>query len=650
MKRKTVILFILCLISVNALLADKDKVLITIGDNTITRSEFERIYKKNNTSAVYDNKSVEEYLDLFINYKLKVIEAERLGYDTIRSFIKELEGYRDKLAEPYLENKDIFEGFVKRAYDRTKTQVNASHILIELDKGASAENTAIAYEKIMQIRQRIIDGEPFDKVARETSDDPSAERNGGSLGWFSAFRMVLPFENVAYKTPVGDLSMPFQTRFGYHIVQVHGTRLSKGNIRLAHLLVRTPNGTEEEVAKGKEKIDKYYEMLQNGGKFADLVAEYSEDQSTAKNNGLLRWIKSGVLPDSLENAVFNLQNKGDLTKPLLSEYGWHIFELNEKQPVGTLEEERNDIERKLQRSEMRRALKKANIDYLKKENSFVEYKDNLEEIINVVDSAISRGDIDITFAENLIEPIFKIGTKEYLQKDLIQYMENERFDKGLSVEYVVRSRYEEYVDDKVMEYEKSMLEVKYPELGYLMQEYHDGILLFNLTDDVVWSKAVADTAGLEEYYEKNKSEKYMWQKRADVSIYTYEDSSLAEKARELALKRAQKEISEDELIEKLCPSDTLLCVEIEDHLFEPGNNSLTDNMSWEANNSRVFEMDNKSMLVVINNIIEPEVKPLNEIRGLVTADYQTYLEKEWVKELRGKYNIVVDNKVLKKIK
>ncbi len=650
MKRKAVILVSLCLISVNAILAEKDKVLITIGDNTITKSEFERIYKKNNTSSVYDNKSVEEYLELFINYKLKVIEAERLGYDTISSFIKELRGYRDKLAEPYLENKDIYESFVNTTYERTKTEVNASHILIQLEKGASFEDTARAYKRIMEIRQRIIDGEPFDKVARETSDDPSAEKNGGNLGWFAAFRMVLPFENVAYNTPEGEVSMPFQTRFGYHIIQVHGKRLSKGRIRLAHLLVRTPNGTDEEIAEGKEKIYKYYEMLQNGENFVDLVAKYSEDQSSANNKGLLRWIRSGVLPDSIEIAVYNLQNKGDLSEPLLSEFGWHIFELEEKKPVGTLEEERQDIERRLQRSEMKSAIKKANIDYLKKENNFIEYKDNLEGIIAVIDSAISSGDRDLTSAENLAEPIFKIGTEEYLQKDLIQYLEDERFDKGLSVDFVVRSKYEEFVDSKVLEYEKSMLEVKYPELGYLMQEYHDGILLFNLTDDVVWSKAVADTAGLEEFYEKNKSEKYKWQKRADVSIYTLEDTSLTEKARELALKRAVKEISKEELIAGLCPVDTVICVEIEDNLFEPNDNSLVDKMNWEANTFEVFEMDDKSVLIVINNLLEPEIKPLSEIRGLVTADYQTYLEKKWINELRNNYDIEVDKKVLKKIK
>lgn len=651
MKRIPIILICICLISVNVVLAEKDKVLIKIGENTITKSEFERIFRKNNTSSVFDNKSVEEYLELFINYKLKVIEAERLGYDTINSFKKELEGYRNKLAEPYLENPDIYESFINRSYERLKTQVSASHILIRLDKTASFADTAKAYERIMQIRERIINGEPFEKVAAETSDDIANKDNGGYLGWFSAFRMISTFENVAYTTPEGEISMPLRSRYGYHIVKIHGKRLSKGKILLAHLLVRTPNnGTEEEIKQSKEKIYKYYQMLQEGEEFVDLVERYSEDNGSAKNKGLLRWIKSGILPDSLENVVFNLQNKGDLSEPVRSGYGWHIFQLQEKEPVGTIEKERDYLERKLQKGEMRIAIKAANVNHLKKENNFIEYKDNLAGVREAIDSALSKGDRDLTAVEGLVEPIFKIGNKEYFQKDLAEYISGERFDKGKSVDYVVDSKYKEFVDEKVFEYEISLLETKYPELGYLMEEYHDGILLFNLTDDVIWSKAVIDTAGLEEFYEKNKSERYKWTKRADVSLYILTDSSLTEKARELALKRSGKEISKEELVEQLCPVDTVKCVEIEDNLFEPGDNSMVDNIAWEANNSEILKKDDKSVLVVINNIREPEIKPLGEIRGIVTADYQTYLEKEWVNELRNKYSIEVDMKVLRKVK
>ncbi len=650
MKRKTVFLIIIYLLSINAIHAQKEIVLITIDDNTITKSEFERIYRKNNTSAVYDNKSVEDYLELFINYKLKVFEAERLGYDTISSFVKELGGYRDKLAEPYFSNKDIFEEFLKTGYERTKTEINVSHILVELRIGASYEDTAKAYEKIMQIRKRIINGEPFDKVALETSDDPSAKNNGGNLRWLTAFRMVYPFENVAYKTPVNEVSMPFRSRFGYHIIKVNDKRLSKGKIRLAHILVRTPNGTEEEIAEGRKKIYKYYEMLKNGEDFVDLVEKYSEDESSSGNNGLLKWIRSGVLPDSIEGVVYDLQNKGDLSPPLLSEFGWHIFRLQEKEPVGTLEEMRPDLERRLKRIEMSKVIEKANIEKLKKDNNFIEYKDNLAGVLEIIDSAVYRGDRKLTYAESLIEPIFKIGDKEYLQKDLAEIISKERFDKGFSFDYIFETKYNELVYAKVLEYEKSKLEDKYPDLKYLMQEYHDGILLFNLTDDVVWSKAVADTAGLEEFYEKNKSEQYKWQQRADASIYTLSDSSMAEQAMKLALMRSVKKITKEKLIAELCKSDTVPCVEIEDNLFEAKDNSLVDKVSWEKQNAELFKTDDKTVLVVINDILEPELKPLSEIKGLVTADYQTYLEREWVNELRNKYNIEVNKKALKKIK
>jgi peptidyl-prolyl cis-trans isomerase SurA len=650
MKRIIIILINCCIISLNFSFSQKDKILLTIDDNKITLSEFERIYKKNNTSTVYDNKSVEEYLELFINYKLKVMEAERLGYDTVKSFIKELNGYKEHLIKPYLEDNIIKERYLKEAYERTKTEVNVSHILVRFGKeNPTPEDTLAAYNRIMEIRKRIVAGEPFEEVARETSDDPSAQSNGGKLGWFTAFRMVYDFENASYKTPVGVISEPFRTDYGYHIIRVNDKRPSKGKIRLAHIMIRTNRNNEEEVKKSQERINQCYELLQNGEEFGDVARKYSEDQASARNGGQLRWLRSGVLADSLENILYSMEDSGEYTKPMLLDFGWHIFQLLEKQPVGTYEELRSELANDLNRNPRNKLIEKEKIENIKRDNNFIEYRNNLESITELIDSSIYTGDWDYTVSGDLVEPLFKLGDKEYLQKDLAEYISNGKYRKSMPLEKIVSTKYDEFVDKKVVEYEKSTLEDRYPELRNLLKEYHDGILLFNLTDSTIWSRAVKDTTGLQKFYESKKSD-YMWEERVDVSIYTITDSSLIDRTRELALMRAREEISEEDLIADLCPEESEDCVDIEDNKFERNDNKLVDKMTWEKYNCEVFNENNKLKVIVINDILEPAPKLLSEARGLITADYQTYLDSEWIKELRNKYNIAVNTKVLKKIK
>jgi peptidyl-prolyl cis-trans isomerase SurA len=652
MKRTIIIFISCCIISNNIAFSqkNKDKILLTIDDNNITLSEFERIYKKNNTSTQYDSKSVEEYLDLFINYKLKVMEAERLGYDTNKAFIKELNGYREHLIKPYLENNIIKERYMKEAYERTRTEVNVSHILVKFSQdNPSPEDTVEAYNRIQEIRDRIIAGEPFEDVARETSDDPSAMSNGGNLGWFTAFRMVYDFENASYNIPVGEISRPFRTSYGYHIIKVNDKRPSKGKIRLAHIMIRTDKNSEEEVKKAKERIDNCYQLLQDGEEFGEVARKYSEDQSSARKGGKLRWIRSGILADSLENILYNMQDSGEYTEPMLLDFGWHIFQFMEKEPVGTYEEMKSELEENLKRNPRNKLIEKEEIETVKRDNNFVEYRNNLENIVELIDTSIYTGEWDYTISDDLIEPVFKIGDKEYLQKDLAEYISRGRYRKNMAFEDIVNKKYDEFVDKKVIEYEKSTLEERYPELRNLLKEYHDGILLFNLTDSMIWSKALKDTTGLEKFYESRKSD-YMWEERVYASIYTVTDSSLIDQTRELALKRAREEISEEDLISELCADTLKKCIDIEDNKFEKNDNELIGRMVWEQYNNEIFNENGKVKLVVINAVLEPEPKLLSEARGLVTADYQTYLDNEWIKELRNKYKIVVNKKALKKIK
>jgi peptidyl-prolyl cis-trans isomerase SurA len=635
----------------STMLKGQDEILMTIGNEKVTKAEFERIYHKNNSSVVYENKTPREYLDLFINFKLKVMEAKAEGYDTMSAFIKELNGYRDQLAKPYLQDKDVRQKILEEAYYRTANEVNASHIHISLSQSATPADTLKAYNRIIALRNRILAGESFEDIAVAESEDRSAKNNKGNLGWFSAFRMVYPFEDIAYKTPVGQISMPVRTRFGYHIIRNNGFRPAKGEIKLAHIMLRVrPNDDSAAHAEARKKINMCYDLLKNGGNFGELARKYSDDQVSARYDGRLRWITSGELPPEIEEVVYALKDSGEFTKPLQSEYGYHIFQLLERRPVLSFEEMKPQLEERIASDERQKNTDKLYVEKLKQEYGFTEYPDNIAKVFSTVDSSIYDGKWEPEMAGELIDPVFTIGNKDYSQLDFGNYLkQNKKYGKKESIEVICNRLYNEFVTEKVLDYEKDKLEGKYPEFRYLMNEYHDGILLFNITDDKVWTKAVKDTAGLEQFYEKNRKN-YRWQTRADISKYSTRDSALVEKIIFYAPQRTAKKLSPAAFITLVCGQDTLPCIEVSDQKLEKGNDKVLDTMEWKKGVMKTYTDKGKNHVIYINGILKPQIKQLKEARGLVTADYQNVLEKQWIEELRAKYPVTIDEKVFETIK
>ncbi len=651
---KKIVFISLLLISLNAFTQeDRNKVFITIDDREITLGEFERVYNKNNSDAVTEKQSVEEYLDMFINYKLKVIEAENMGMDTTQKFIKEFNAYRDQLAKPYLTSEEIREKYAREAYERMSREVNASHILIRVDKNAPPEDTAYAYGKIISIRKRILDGENFETVARATSEDPSVRQNGGNVGWFSAFRMVYPFETTAYNTPVGEISMPVRTAYGYHIVRVNDTRPARGRVRVSHIFLRTPESMpEEETLQKKELIFTLYDSLQSGANFEALARRHTDDESTASHGGLLPWFNSGQMIAPFEDAAFALENKGDISEPVNSGFGWHIIKLVDRDAVESYEEERPSLMQEVMMGDRKRMGDEDFIDTLKKEYNYRFYEENYIELLSRVDTSVLNASWDPERAADLSDqPIFTLDGETVTLEGFIEYLGSRQMKRQNElVENYVKDQYNKYESDWILEYEKANLPEKYPDYRYLVQEYHDGILLFDLTDEVVWTRAVEDTAGLEAYFNNHRDE-YLWEKRAEAVLVTVKDSSLLQPARELTDRfGGKRKFSQSFMLEKLCPEDTTQsCLELTEVKHEKGENEELDATGWNEGLSETFIQEGNPAFYFVKGILEPSRKALNETRGMVTADYQEYLEKKWIEQLREKYEINVNRELLSRV-
>ncbi len=638
---------------------DKDPVILSVAGEEITKSEFLNVYMKNNVnSEVLDRKSLEEYMELFINFRLKVHEAQVLGLDTARTFRDELAGYRKQLAQPYLIDEEMNKSMLQEAYDRKKTDIRASHILIRVDRNASPADSLAAYKKVMALRKRILKGEDFGKIAMESSDDLSArdrqlegrtiKGNRGDLGYFTVFDMVYPFENGAYNTPVGEVSMPVRSDFGYHLIKVTDRKPALGRVQVAHIMMRLPaNATAEDSAKMEQKANEIYQRILAGEDFGRLADQFSDDRSTATKGGVLPWFGANKMIPEFISEITKIKELNEVAKPFITPFGWHIVKLLDRKPIGTYQDNLNDMKQSLTRSDRAKRSEEALLSRIKREYKFTENLKARDDFYKVVTDSIFSGKWSAKEAAGLKKNLFTIGRKGISQQDFAAWLaKNQRKRNKEDIRAYVNGMYAGFVNETLLNYEDSQLESKYPDFKMLVKEYHDGILLFELTDRKIWSKAVKDTAGLEDFYKKNKN-KYMWDQRIDATVYTYsstDDKKLAE-----LRKAIKKELTAPEILAQF-NSDSATLLTIDRRKYQKGDNEMIDSIAWKPGLVPEIIDNGKAYLIYIHSIVAPEPKKLDEARGLITADYQNYLEQEWIKELRAKYPFKVNEAVLSSIK
>ncbi len=646
---KRTVLSVACTSMVFGVMAQNSDVLMTIGNEKVSKKEFEYVFKKNNNKNASnpDEKSLREYLDLYTNFKLKVIEAKSLGMDTVGSFVRELGGYRKQLAAPYLTDKEVNEKLINEAWERSQKEVRASHILINCPEGSSPKDTIAAYNKIMAIRRRLVEKkEDFAKVALETSQDPSAKQNKGDLGYFSVFAMVYPFENVCYNTKVGTVSMPFRTKFGYHIVKVVDQRPAQGEVKVAHIMLKSNDKfTKEDSIKAKEKIEEIYARLAKGEKFEDLAKQYSEDKSSARLGGALPMFGTGKMVLEFEVQSFGLKNIGDYSKPFTTPYGWHIVKLLERKAAPTFEKAKEELKGKINRDSRSDLNKISFVNKLKKEYQFTENQKALNTFYTAADSSIVKTQFKKASAKNPNDVLCYIAGKPYSIADFAAYVESNQ--SSTYKETLGKARltlYDNYVSKILLDYEETRLDQKYPEFKALMEEYRDGILLFELTDQKVWSAAVKDSAGLEQFFKNNQS-KYTWPDRLNATIYTCANETIAQEVRKLI---KNKKISQDSLLRRVNKSNPLNLT-IKSDKFEKGDNHIIDDIDWKKGVSKNINVNNTVVFVKVSEKIPSQPKQLSEVRGAATAEYQNYLEKEWLDTLRKKYPVNINESVFKSL-
>ena len=639
------------------------QVLMTIGDQDITVKEFTDVYYKNNLkSDVIEKKTVDEYLDLFTTFRMKVMEAERMQLDTSAKFQKELAGYRKQLAKPFMSSDDITEELVQEAYQRKQKDIRASHILIRCDKNALPSDTLRAYNKAMEIRKKALNkSADFAALADQYSDDPSAKGmkatdqtparpgNHGDLGYFTVFDMVYPFETGAYNTKEGEISMPVRSDFGYHIIKVNSISDALGSIQAAHIFLQLPaDAPEEDEAAMRLKADNIYKelMAKDGKNWNEMVKQYTDDKGTVARNGALsNFTVSRIVPEFIE-ACKSLE-KGQIAKPVRTMYGYHIIKLLDYSGVGTLEQERKNLTERIEKDMRSKKSEEVVLKQVKSEYHFKQNDKNLEAFMATVDSTILHNEYKPAANVDMDATLFSIDGNSTKVSDFISYIkENMTPQRYVTPATYAYQLYENFSNETTMNYADAHLEDKYPEFKALVQEYKDGILLFDLMDREVWDKAVKDTIGLQEFHERNAS-KYMWDNRAYATVITVTRPESLPKVQALL----DSGIELDSL-KNVIRRDSIGYTFVRKGYYQRGDNQYVDQTEWKVGvrNEIPSTVDQSTTIVCIRELREPEPKTIKEARGLITSDYQVELEQKWVQALKERYPVKINEKVLDKVR
>ena len=628
--------------------AQNSAVILSVGDDKITLDEFKSIFYKNNRNdSTITKEYLDEYMQLFINFRLKVKEAKALQYDTIPAFVNELAMYRSQLSKPYLRDNQFDDKLIEQAYERMQTDVNASHILIAVPEKALPVDTLKAYNKAKDIRSKILKGMGFSQLAKQYSDDKSALNNGGDLGFFSVFMMVYPFESAAYNTEIGKVSNPVRTKYGYHLIKVNNKRKAIGEVKVAHIMFRlAKDASDEQIKISKTKIEEISEKLKIGEDFGELAKQFSEDRATAVKGGSLPWFGVGKMVKEFENSAFSLDHSGEISVPFKTDFGWHIVKLLEKKPIPLFEQIKDELKNKVDQDSRNALRDKALISKIKKEYDFKAYTSRLNEISKYIDESLTNGNWDSKKVNLLKRNLFVLDEKYYTQKDFVTYILSNQMEVKDNYQTYFNDLYNAFVNEICLNYENSRLETKHPEFKALLQEYTDGILLFDLMDDMVWTKAIKDTLGLQNFFE-NDPDNYMWDERVEAKIYTCIDEEIAKKTLHQIKKRHRMTYLIDEDVLKKVNYSSPLNLQITTKKFSRDENEYISDVRWEIGTSDFIKGKDGSIIIVdILGILPSQKKELSETKGKVISDFQDYLEKNWISELKRKYEVKVNTDVL----
>ncbi len=647
MKNFSYLLFLAMLFSATVFSQNKKEVLLTIEGEPVYANEFERVYKKN-LDLVQDEsqKDIDSYLKLFIDYKLKIAEAKAQKLDQQETYKSELMQYRDQLSRNYIFEDKVTENLAKEAYERGKEEIKAAHILIQVNYDDVPQDTLAAYNKIKMIREKALKGEDFNELAKTYSEEPGAKETGGDLGYFSVFSMVYPFESAAYNTKVGDVSEIVRSRFGYHIIKVKDRRKKLPPIEVSHIMISDKKDGRD--IDAKERINEIYAKLKQGENFESLAKQFSDDKNSAVKGGKLKSFSKGELRSTdFENAAYKLDKVGEISKPVKSDFGWHIIRLDQKMPEQTWEEQMETLEKKVGDGDRSKVVANAVNSTIKQKYGFKKVNGFSPFFENYVSEDVLNRKWKMEHIPAKDDKImFTIGNAEYRYSDFARYIENRQHSlrSYKKVEIFLTYVYDEFETKMLKDYFMQQLENENEDYAAILGEYRDGLLIFDVMNKNIWEKAKNDSVGLQKYYDQNK-DTYKWKQRVDADIFSANSTAIAQRAKEML--ESGKSAEE---VKTSLNTDNKVNVINTQGVFEIDQRELPQNLDVKKGVSKIYSSNESFVVVNIKEVIPAGIKELDEVKGRVLSNYQNDLEAKWMEKLHNNYKVEVNKKTLKHLK
>lgn len=640
--KSLVTIILLCIsLSIHAQVQEND-VLFTVDGDPILATEFIRVYNKNLDLVQDDSqKDIDAYLELFINYQLKVKEARRLELDKDPKYIREFNNYKSQLTKNYMSDSEVTDELVREAYERTTTDVNASHILIRMDENES--DTLAVYNQIMKLRDRVIN-EGYKKVQKEVHNGQTVFAE--DLGYFGAFKMVYPFESAAFNTPKGEISMPFRTRFGYHIVQINDIREALGEVTVAHIMVA--HQQKDSTVNPEERVKQIYTKIQQGEKFESLARQFSDDKSSSNKGGALAPFTGGQLSSQeFEDVAFSLKKAGDISEPFETDFGWHIVKLMRKKGIQPFEMVKAELQNRVKRDSRSNLISSALAKKLRAQYKVTVNESGIAYFKSVMNDAYFKQAWKTNEEFKRKDILLTIEGQDRINADFLeQLMKKQRtyYGRTMNTDALIDKEFEAFTDAQLLNYHEANLENVNEDFAFVLKEYRDGLLLFDLMEKQVWNAATKDTLGLEKFYETNK-DNYKWDDRAEAVILTSASKSVIGEVQE----KLQNSVSIEDIIKSLNKNGKQNVIKTSD-MFEKGNTSLPAKFQFKEGISDILNHNDAFHVVLVKKVIPAGFKTLDEARGRVVSDYQAYLENEWVKSLAERFEVKRNAAVLSHVK
>ncbi|QDH78031.1 peptidylprolyl isomerase [Echinicola soli] len=628
-------------------LSDEPQYLLTVGNENVSAEEFMHMLSKNREFDQKEDKlskqEFEENFDLFLNYKLKVKEAEALGMDETVEFQREFNAFKEDLKKPYILETSLQEGEIRKAYSRMQEIVHAQHILLRFPANSGREDSVAVFRMAVKIKERAEAGEVFSKLAEEYSQDPSVKNNQGDLGYFTSLQMVYPFEDAVYQLKPGQVSDPVLTDFGYHVIKLLDRKPNPGQVKVSHILIRTDPTDPLSEDRAKRKITDIYAALQKEDTSWEEVCElFSEDTNTKENGGELPWFGVGAFLKEFEDAAFGLTEIGEISSPVKTSYGYHIIRLEDEKPLAPYEQVEESLKSKILRDSRSGLINSQVIAIQKSRYDFMENGTVIataKELVTGQSTALK--DLrEVYTSQNIMDStLFTVKGESKKVADLVDFVERDEVVVKVGRKNPFDAWFSKFVETTLDQAEEADLMANNDDFRLLVNEYREGILLFNLMNEQVWQKALKDTAGLMEYFEGHRDQ-YMWEERTEALIVSVLAPEAEKPIKDFLAGTHYQAGLKEALVDHL-PSLSTLSYKVEEGVFEVDNNPVLKAMEIQSGLQEV-EVNNKRYIALLGKQYPEGPKAFNETRGKVIQDYQEYLNQTLISLLKQNFIIQIN--------